>query len=337
MQIFARTEAFQKAAHRPLVLALGNFDGLHLGHQKILRQVTERASREKLSPAVFTFQENPQKVLRPDLPPPAVLLAPDHKLQMIQQWGIEVCFFMPFTSEFSKTKAEIFVGETLVRQFGMKVMCLGYNAHFGYERKGNPALMKKIAPDLGFAFEEIGPVSVQGEPVSSSRIRKLIAAGNLEEAKGCLGRPFSLLGKVVPGDGRGKQIGFPTANLKIETEILPPLGVYPVRVREVKIKHESVKPGQENFQAEADPKWRDGVLNFGHRPTFGAATAPVLEVFLMDFQGDLYGKTLEVLFYPRLRAEQTFSSPEGLKQQISQDVQQAGSYLKALKGEAVAL
>lgn len=316
MQIFKDIEAFDKTRHRPLVLALGNFDGVHLGHQKILSRVVEQAEALGSEPAVFTFQEHPQKILRPELSAPGSILSPEYKLLLIEQLGIEICFFMPFTEAFSKQKPESFVRDILVKHLGMKKMLLGYNARFGHARKGDPALMRQLAQTLGFEFEEIGPVEVQGEAVSSSRIRKLLSEGLLDEAAACLGRPFSLLGKVVAGESRGKEIGFPTANIESQVEVLLPFGVYPVRVREI--------------NGVAAGEMREGVLNFGIRPTFGGGTKPVLEAFIFNFQGNLYGKTLEVFFYPQLRPEQNFKGPEALKTQISQDIEEAKRYFTKL-------
>jgi riboflavin kinase/FMN adenylyltransferase len=296
MQIFKGIEAFEKTPHRPVVLTLGNFDGVHLGHQKILRHVAAEAQKAGALSAVMTFQEHPQRILRPGAPPPDFIFSPDHKLFQLEQLGMDVCFFMPFTPAFAKTEADSFVRETLLKHVGMKKMVLGYNARFGHERKGSPELMRQLSKQLSFEFEEIGPVEVGGEAVSSSRIRKLLAAGNLNEAAACLGRPFSTMGKVVAGDSRGKELGFPTANVELGVELLIPFGVYPVRVREAGLKPET--------------QVLEGVLNYGIRPTFGKPPKPVLEVF----------------FYPRLRPEQTFEGKEALKRQIGLDVEAAKGY-----------
>lgn len=297
----------------PLVLALGFFDGVHLGHQKILSHVVESAARRNARPAVFTFQEHPQKVLRPDLPAPFLITTPEQRLSLLEKNGIEVCFFISFTEKFSQHSAEAFVQEILIKRLHVKKLCLGYNAHFGKDREGNASFMKTLAPELGIEFEEIGPVNVEGETVSSSRIRKLISEGRLKEAEKCLGRPFSILGKVVKGDGRGAQLGFPTANLESRNQLLPPEGVYPVEV-------------------VMGPSIYKGVLNYGKRPTFKSKTPePVLEVHLLDFNENLYGKVLEVYFHPRLRGEQSFTGAEALKAQILKDIQAARQVLSALR------
>ena len=323
MQIFTGIEAFSQTPHRPLVLALGNFDGVHAGHQKILRQTVQQAGALKAVSAALTFQQHPQTVLRPELPPPGLILSPEYKLFLLEQLGMDVCLFLPFTPEFSKLEADFFVRDTLVQHLGMKKMCLGYNARFGRGRKGSPDLMRQISQQTPFDFEEIGPVEIRGEAVSSTRIRKLLAAGNLEEAAACLGRPFSVLGKVIPGDHRGQEMGFPTANIEAPAGLQMPFGVYPVRIREIKIQRKPLNPGQEDYQASPAESIFEGVLNYGVRPTFGENSKPLFEAFLFNFKGDLYGKTLEIFFYPRLRAEGTFSGLEALKKQISEDVQAA--------------
>jgi len=157
MQVFTKFEAFQKTPRRPLVLTLGNFDGLHLGHQKILQRIVQSAHASNAGPSVLTFQQHPQRILHPDSPPPHFILSPEYKLLLLDRAGVQNCFFMPFTEEFSKTEAKIFVRDVLIQHLGMKKMCLGYNARFGYGRKGSPALMRELSGELGFEFEEVGP------------------------------------------------------------------------------------------------------------------------------------------------------------------------------------
>lgn len=309
MQLYSSLEKISQKSSRPLVLALGFFDGLHLGHQKILKRVTESARTKKARAAVFTFQNHPQTVLNPGAAGPAMITLPAQKTALLEKAGIQICFSVPFTEAFSKTDAELFVKNVLLKKLNVKKVCLGYNAHFGQGRKGSPALMRELSAKLGFEFEEIGPVEIRGEAVSSSRIRKLIQTGDLALAAECLGRPYAVLGQVVKGDGRGAQIGFPTANLETKASLLPPEGVYPVQVRE-----------------EGKKTLYQGVLNYGRRPTFKQGSAPVLEVFLLDYRGDLYGASLEVLFYPRIREERAFSGVDALRFQIAKDVESARRY-----------
>lgn len=332
MQIFAGIEAFEKTPHRPAVLALGNFDGVHAGHQKILRHTVKEAGRLNAASAALTFQQHPQTVLRPDLPPPQPIVSPEHKLFLLEQLGIEICLFLPFTESFAKTEAEFFLRDTLIKHLGMKKMCLGYNARFGRDRKGSPELMRRLSKENPFDFEEIGPVENGGDAVSSTRVRKLLSAGNLNEAAECLGRPWSVLGKVVRGEQRGQKIGFPTANMEAPAQgFLIPYGVYPVRVREVEIERKALKPGQEDYQASASETIYEGVLNYGVRPTFGKESRPVLEAHLLNFKGDLYEKTMEVFFYQQLRGEKKFPDSEALKRQITQDAGAAKAYFASEK------
>lgn len=305
----------------PLFLGLGNFDGVHLGHQALLKEVVRQARGKKGLAAVFTFPEHPQAILHPETQP-KLLNSPEQKLFLLSELGLDLCFLIPFTSGFSKIEAVSFVGEILVKRLKVRKVFLGYNARFGHDRKGDTPSMGEWARRFGFEFQEMEPVKVAGDFVSSGRIRKLIEAGNLGEAEQCLGRPFSRLGQVVKGSGRGTELGYPTANLEWQTEILIPEGVYPVFLREVKIQWK-----KETFDAETGP-WRKAALNLGRRPTFEEKRAAlVAEAFILDYKGDLYGKTVEVAFYPRLRSEQKFSDLETLKRQIRRDVGQVRQYL----------
>ncbi|HLD50187.1 MAG TPA: riboflavin biosynthesis protein RibF [bacterium] len=316
MQIFTRLESFSPDPKAPLILGLGNFDGVHLGHRKLLSRVTEAARpperKQKGKAAVFTFQEHPQGVLHPQNRL-LLLTSPESRFSLFRELGIEVCFFIPFTTEFSRIEPEVFVKDILKKKLGVEKIFLGANARFGHERRGDSKLMARLAGDYGFGFEEILPVESGGEIVSSSRIRNYVQEGRFEEAGQCLGRPFSILAKVVRGDGRGKSLGYPTANLEIGPYALPPFGVYPVKVRVVGERQRAT--------------FLSGVLNYGCRPTFKSGQPePLLEVFILDFAEDLYGKTLEVVFCPRLRGEITFDGPETLKKQIAQDVENARQY-----------
>lgn len=314
MRLFSRVEDFS-AGTSGLVLALGFFDGIHLGHQKILNAVKADAQKRGASAAVFTFQNHPQTLLRPDLPAPLFITSSSQKHALLERFGIEICFSVPFTEDFSQMEAEYFVREILLQKLNVKKICLGYNAHFGRGRSGNPQMMRGLASKLGFEFEEIGPVEIKGEPVSSSRIRKLVQAGDLAGARDCLGRTYSLLGTVVKGDGRGAQIGFPTANLESENQLLPPEGVYPVWVKDL----------------QKDSLY-EGVLNYGRRPTFKEGqTKLVLEAHLLDFMGNLYGKTLEVFLGQSLRGERAFKGIPELQLQITKDIEAARRYFAQAK------
>lgn len=312
---------FKSDESRPLVLAIGNFDGLHLGHQALLKKVMAQAEAHGGRSAVLTFSEHPQHVLHPTSKPPLLTCRP-HKLFLLERLGIEICLTLPFTAEFAKMEPEYFVEEILVKTLQVKEVYLGWNARFGRERRGDAELMKQLAERFGFYFESIEPVYASDDKVSSSKLRDLIREGELEKASGYLGRYFSVFGEVVRGDGRGKKIGFPTANLDVTSEILPPLGVYPIRARRI----ESVSNNNQ-LKVTAGP-WQDGILNYGYRPTFKSKEPQaMLEAFLFDFDGDLYGQCLEVVFYPRIRGEERFDGPEALKKQISVDIQQGKAVL----------
>ena len=328
MKVWTRLDHYPRDVAAPLILALGNFDGVHAGHRKILARAVERAKKLQGNPAIFTFSEHPQKVLHHGHQP-SLLTSPQHRLLLFQELGIEVSFLLPFTMDFSKIDAETFVAQWLVEKLRVKEIHLGYNAHFGFDRRGDGKLMKDLARKLGFQFEEAEPVKINGEFVSSSLIRKKIQEGDLVKAGQLLGRPFSIFASVVRGKGRGKTLGFPTANLRPHSEILPPRGVYPVEVRE---RAFHLKPGEFkdafDLVVERPGKWHQGVLNYGNRPTFESGDSLVPEVFIFDYSGDLYGKTLEVLFHPRLREEKAFKSSADLVAAIHEDIAKTKRYFQ---------
>ncbi|MDA9101140.1 riboflavin biosynthesis protein RibF [Omnitrophica bacterium] len=321
MRIYTETKAYSPSQNCPLVLIVGNFDGVHRGHQSLLARGIQEAARCQGKAAVLTFSKHPQAVLHPS-GGPSLLTRPEHKLFLLSGYGIEDCFMLPFTKEFSELEAEQFVEQILVRQLGVHEVCLGYNAHFGYGRKGDVTLMKALAARFGFRFQETPPFKIAGEVVSSSRVRGLVQGGNLAQVQSCLNRPYGILCNVIRGAGLGKKLGFPTANLDTVGLMIPPAGVYPVRVRVLTIspKLPVKKPLAEiDFQPQAP--WLQGVLNYGVRPTVDNVSASAIaEVHLPDFSADLYDQCLEVEFYPRLRAEKRFKNTQELKSQIIQDI-----------------
>ena len=326
MKVWTRLEHYQPDPKRPLILALGNFDGVHLGHQEIIRLVLERAQKRKGTPAVLTFFDHPQRVLH-HAKEPGLLTSPQHRLFLFQNLGIEICFLLRFTLSFSKTSAETFVEEFLIKRLAVKEIHLGYNAHFGFGRGGDCELMRKLAKRFGFEFHEMEPVKQGGGFISSSLIRQAIKEGDLERAGRLLGRPFSITAQVIRGRGRGKSLGFPTANLKPHSEILPPRGVYPAEVREHSFLLKPFLPKNGFlYEAKEPGKWMQGILNLGSRPTFGNGGIEIPEVFLFDFNGNLYRKTVEVVFHPKLRDEKKFRNTEELRQAIEEDVSRAKKY-----------
>lgn len=295
-----------------------------------MARIVLRAREENRTPSVLTFAEHPQGILRPDAKP-LRLMALDHKLAMLAESGIERCCVVSFSPEFASLEPEAFVKDVMIGRFGAKRIVLGYNARFGRGRSGDSALMAALAAQLDFTYEELPPVSQNGEDISSSRVRKLVEDGDLKDAAACLGRPFSLLGQVIKGRGLGRQIGFPTANLQTEVETLPPYGVYPVLVREFCFERRETGRA-ETVSFKPAPAWMRGLLNFGLRPTFTEPKAgPVLEVHLLDFKGDLYGKQLEVALFSRLRPEEKFQDTEALKRQIRLDIAEAGHFFGCLE------
>lgn len=307
------------ASKQPLYLAIGNFDGVHLGHQKILSRTAEEARQNGGLSAVLTFSEHPRKVLGDA---PSLLHSVEQKMFFLSKCGIDVCFLLDFTVDFSKLEAEEFAGRILKEALRVKKVFLGYNSRFGHDRKGDVSLMRKLAVQEGFEFESVPPVEIEGETVSSSRIRRLVEKGDFKNASACLGRAFTLFAKTVKGDGRGSGLGFPTANFDIIGRVTPPRGVYPAALREIRLQQNTAGPAEE-WMFSREESWHPAAANLGFRPTFQPEEPkPVLEAFILDHAGgELYGKLFEVFFYPSIRAEKAFASPEELKQQIAKDVE----------------
>jgi len=334
MRILTDPKAYSPRAGRPLILGLGNFDGLHLGHQKLLGHVVTQARTQRGAAAVMTFQSHPHHVLHPK-EVPELLMSAEHRQLYLEEVGIDLCFWLPFTTEFSKIRAVAFVEELLVRRLQVREVCMGYNAHFGYGREGDCALVRYMAERFKFKFEEVEPVKAAGDFVSSSRIRKLVREGKLDETAECLGRPFSVLARIGKGRGVGTKLGYPTANLELASDILPPVGIYPVMVRTLDYTYETLAGETDrSLKIRSKGPWLQGVMSYGYRPTFEkeglSSDHPVPEIYILDFEGDLYGKTLECAFYPRLRPEMKFDNAETLKTQIRKDVDLTRRYFGGL-------
>jgi riboflavin kinase/FMN adenylyltransferase len=289
------------------VLTIGNFDGIHLGHQSLFRKVRERAQAIRGTSLVVTFHPHPARILRSGRAPRQIV-SDDNKINLIFEYGIEVVLSIPFNREFSQTSARSFVADLLVAKIGMKEIVVGYDYTFGRKREGNIHLLQELGEKLGFTVHIHPPVTVGTHVVSSTRIRELINSGAMEEAAQLLGRPFCLTGRIIPGKGIGRSLlGYPTANLDPKESLLPQRGVYLVRLEHA---------GGTHF----------GVTNVGFNPTFAGKHISV-ETFLLDFDGDLYGQELTVYFLKRLRGERTFPGPEALKIQIHKDVALARTWL----------
>lgn len=313
MRVVKNTLSFKKNSRRPLVLALGNFDGIHRGHQSLLNYVVAQSKKLGGQPAVFTFQEHPQHILHPTHAPEN-LQSFGQKMSFFKSLGIQVCFVQKFDSAFSKLSAEHFVEKVLVRQLGVREICLGYNARFGRGRSGDADLLRKLGKKLGFEVFQAEPVVWRGSPVSSTATREAVRQGKMDLAAGLLGRSWSLEGRVIRGDGRGKKIGFPTANLDAGSFVCPAQGVYAACVR--------VASGKKNYPA---------AVNVGTRPSFGEKKTIRIEAHLLNFKADLYGKKIEIFFVKKLRSEKKFASADLLGKQIKKDIQKTRAVLKKSK------
>jgi len=302
MQIIHDLNSLKKPLQNP-VLTIGNFDGVHKGHLTLFEKVKERARAIGGQSAVMTFEPHPIKVMKPGNGP-ALITPTGQKLDLIGQTGIDFILCIPFTREFAATSAEDFVKDILVGKIGVKEIVVGYDYTFGRNREGNTRLLMELGKKLGFTVHHIGPIHIDNTLVSSTSIRKFIQQGELAEAKKFLGRDYQIQGTVIRGQNRGARLlGYPTANLELVDELFPKKGVYAVTV-------------------VIDGKTHDGVSNIGHNPTFGQNALSV-ETHVLDFHGDLLGKTIKVNFLHRLREEKTFDSIEALSDQIAEDIQQA--------------
>ncbi len=308
MQVFEKTSPYKKDSRRPLVLALGNFDGIHLGHRHLLDYVVRRARQLGGRAAVFTFQEHPQHILHPEHAPEN-LQSRGQKIRFLKSIGVQVCFFQKFDRVFSKLSAERFVETVLVKHLGVREICLGYNARFGRGRQGDADLLRKLGAKFKFDVFQAEPVAWRGSPVSSTAVREALRHGQMNLAAGMLGRNWSLEGKVVRGDGRGRKIGFPTANLEIGEFVAPARGVYAAWI----------KIGNQIKRA---------AVNVGTRPSFREDDDLRVEVHVLDFKKNIYGKKGEVFFVKRIRAEKKFESAELLQEQIHKDIKKIRLVLK---------
>ena len=293
-----------KPAGRKVCVAIGFFDGVHLGHQQIIRQTITDARQHEAIALVVTFDRHPNTVVAPSRVPPLIysLL---RKLRVIESLGADTLLLIHFDKAFSEQTGEGFI-RALARDLGhVQSLCVGANFVFGHKRGGNVDLLRKLGAELKFTVHGMAAVSLDGRAVSSTRIREAIRAGELDGVSQMLGRAYSLTGTVVRGDGLGHQLGFPTANLDATGLALPPRGVYAVH-------------------AEAGGKTYRAVLNIGLRPTLQNPNPQLrVEAHLMDFGGELYGQELEVAFVDKLRGETKFPSLADLRQQIARDILEA--------------
>jgi riboflavin kinase/FMN adenylyltransferase len=292
------------------VVTIGTFDGVHVGHRAIMDTVVQRARALDGTAVVYTFDPHPRKVVSPERAP-GLLTTLEQKLELIAASGVDLTVLEPFTTSFSGTPPEQFVRENLHARLRPVEVYVGYNFRFGHHREGSMRMLTELGPWLGFAVTIIPEVTIAEEDVSSTRIRAVLAEGEVEMAAALLGRPYPIRGPIVEGDRRGRTIGFPTANLAAENEILPAPGVYAGALR-------FLDTGQ-----PAAGTVLPAVTNLGRRPTFQTGDRLVPEAHLLDFDGDLYGRRVELSFESRLRAERRFASVDALREQIGRDVEEA--------------
>jgi riboflavin kinase/FMN adenylyltransferase len=292
---------------RPSVIAIGTFDGVHCGHQKLICTAKRLANALGVCSSVFTFVEHPRSILRPDNPVPLLTPWPE-KLERLSELGIESCIAAHFTPDLAALSPETFVTRILVNQLHAQGVVTGFNFRFGHKQAGTPELLKELGNRHGFPVEIIQPIEGDGDVVSSSRLRELIGTGQIAKANQLLCYEYTLTGTVIHGDKRGRTIGFPTANLEIpKDKLLPAFGVYACWVTIAGKRH-------------------PGVVNIGQRPTFNPPKL-MIEAHVFDWSGDIYGETVSVSLVSRIRAEQAFPSIDALVAQIKVDCQKAREML----------
>jgi len=299
------------------VVTIGNFDGMHVGHRTIIETVVERARQLGGEAVAYTFYPHPRKVLTPDSAP-RLLTTIDQRVELLRAAGVDTVIVEPFTNAFAKTPAEDFIRKVLHERIRPVEVYVGYDFHFGRDREGSMRLLTELGPKLGFSVTIVPEVTVDAGDVNSTRIRQMLAEGRVEEAFAMLGRNYTARGRIVEGHRRGQGIGFPTANLDPENEILPAAGVYAGHLR---FLDEGSPPEGREYLA---------VTNVGVRPTFDDETRLVAEAHLLDFSGDVYGRRVELSFAHHLREERRFADVEGLREQIGRDVEEGRRRLEAL-------
>jgi len=302
MQVIFNLSEIKQPLINP-VLTIGNFDGVHKGHLALFDKVKERAKAIGGQSIVMTFEPHPLKVMKPSNGP-QLITHTGQKLELIEKTGIDVIVCVSFDRSFAAISARDFVVNILVKKVGIKEIVVGYDYTFGHNREGDINLLRELGSDFGFVVHLVGPVEIDHTLVSSTSIRRLVQEGRLAEARVLLGRDFEVQGTVVKGQNRGgRLLGFPTANLNPHGELLPKTGVYAVKLL-------------------IDDVFYNGVTNVGYNPTFGD-TGLTVETHVLDFSGELLGKTIKVHFIRHLREEKNFKTIEELSHQIAQDIAQA--------------
>ncbi len=286
------------------VITVGAFDGVHLGHAAILRYLNNVSSQAESPSVVITFEPHPQEIVNPQ-GAVSLLTTKEEKLEAFASLGIQTVFVLPFTAQLAELSPEEFVREILVDRLRTKQLVIGYNHTFGNSRSGNVETLQVLGNKWGFRVNVVPPVIVGGQPVSSTRIRNLLSEGNVSEAPQLLGRNYSFCGWVCAGEGLGRRLGFPTANLRVKNtrKLIPSTGVYAVR-------------------AMFSTQHRAGVMNIGYRPSF-EGTRQTIELYLLNFKGDLYNTKIKVQLLSKIRDELKFLRKEALIKQVEEDIKVA--------------
>lgn len=291
---------------RETAVTFGVFDGIHLGHQAVINTLLKHAAHDNLASVLVGFYPHPLAFLAPERCPP--LLTPLLKrVEILQQFGVDEIVMLSFDAQIASMSPEAFVERVLLEKCRAQHVVVGYACQFGKNRAGNAERLVELSNGYAFDVSVVPPTEINGAPVHSTRIREALAQGDLRQSAQLLGRPYSLIGKVVHGDGRGREIGFPTANIETQNQVYPPNGVYAIR-------------------AKLEERWLDGVLNIGMRPTFNGVNIQV-EGHFFNFDEIIYGKLVEIFFVKKIRSERKFSNIEFLVQQIQRDIAAATEIL----------
>jgi riboflavin kinase/FMN adenylyltransferase len=301
--------SFPAQASSSRVLAIGNFDGLHLGHRALLERLTATGRQHGLPPAVMTFEPHPRELFTPEQAP-ARLTSLREKLALLESCGIEEVYLLHFSRKLAGLTAEEFIERVLVRGLGVRHLIIGDDFRFGKGRAGDFAMLQSAGQQHGFGVEAMHTIEINGERVSSSAVRDVLGAGDLEHAARLLGRPYSIAGRVVHGDKIGRRLGFPTANIQLKRKRVALTGVFAATV------------------SGLDKRFLPGAASLGVRPTLGAGLRPVLEVHLFDFDREIYGSHVTVHLLHKLRDEARYDSFEALTAQIARDVQATKNYFE---------
>lgn len=304
-----------RTVRKPVCLAAGFFDGLHIGHQTVLRQALRSAQAIGGEAWALTFHTHPLKVLKPEVAP-LLLTSTPHKVELMDRFGMDGCLLIPFTKRFAAQEPEAFLARLERSVPTLRQIFVGQDWRFGKGGRGDTAMLTAWAEARGIAVVPVPPVCRSGAAVSSTRIRRAVADGRLELARRLIGRPFSILGTVVHGNHIGRILGYPTANLDPHNEVRPPIGIYAV-------------------QARIQGRVHEGIVNFGVHPTIAQVSSPLLELHVLDARLRLYGRSIEVFFMRYLRPERRFDSLQALTRRIRLDIADARRALRTTHAQKV--